>query len=306
MRCPRTRGTRQALAAGATLVALAMAAPLVSLVPPPAFRVPAAFAQGVRDTTLEAPDLGRATAYVTDEAGILSRAEFVRLDRYLGKVERELGVQMALVTVPTTGRKSIEEYAVELFERWGIGGKKQDEGLLLLVAFADRKIRFEVGYGLEGSLPDGRVGGIIRESIRPAFRRGEFAEGMLAGLVEAARYVAEDKGLPPPLPDDRPAPKKKDQRQILFAFLLVFVVVMILLAVAAGRGGGRGGRRRRGGGVFAPGPWGGWGDLGGGSRGGWSSGGWSGGGGFGGGSSGGGFGGFGGGASGGGGATGGW
>ncbi|MGH7724630.1 MAG: TPM domain-containing protein [Candidatus Eiseniibacteriota bacterium] len=262
-------------------------------------------AQRTAPDTAEAPELGRAVAYVTDEAELLTRAEELRIDRYLGKVERELGTQFALVIVPTTGSKSIEETAVELFNRWGIGGKKLDEGLLLLVAVRDRKIRFEVGYGLEGSLPDGRVGGIIRQQITPAFRQERFGEGLLDGLVEAARYVAEDKGLPPPLPDGRPAPARRSQRNSPFwAMLFVFVIVIILFALisASNRGGrgGRGGRFYRGG-TIIPGGW---------TTGGWTagSGGWSGGsgGGFGGGASGGGFGGFGGGASGGGGATGGW
>ena len=256
-----------------------------------------------------APDLGRAQAYVTDAAGILKAREQGRIERYLGKVERTLGVQFALITVPTTEPQSIEEYAVEQFERWGIGGAKMDEGLLLLVAVNDRKIRFEVGYGLEGSLPDGRVGGIIRQHITPAMRAGRAGEGLLAGLVDAARYVAEDKGLPPPLPDDSPAPRTERARSlplpvILFLVFIAFIVLTGILG-GGGRGGGRRGRGRRGGGlgplIWTTGGWGG-GGLGGLGGGGGS---W-GGGGFGGGSSGGGFGGFGGGASGGGGATGSW
>ncbi len=250
----------------------------------------------------EAPELGRPNAYVTDQAKLLTRAEILRIDRFLGKVERELGAQFALVIVPTTGPKPIEETAVELFERWGIGGRKSDEGLLLMVAVLDRKIRFEVGYGLEGALPDGRAGAIIRQKITPAFRSGQFATGLLDGLVEAARYVAEDKGLPPPLPDDRPAPARRDRRSTTFVILLlVFIVALLLFAMIAGRGGrgGRGRRVLRRGTVISPGGWTG-------RSGGWDWGGGGSGGGFGGGASGGGFGGFGGGASGGGGATGGW
>ena len=251
-----------------------------------------------------APDLGAAQAYVTDDAGILKAREQGRLERYLGKVERTLGVQVAVVTVETTRPQSIEEFAVEQFEKWGIGGAKADEGLLVVVAMSDRKVRFEVGYGLEGVLPDGRTGGIIRSRITPAFREGRYGEGLLAGVVEAARYIAESKGLPPPLPDDAeaPAPRRSSDIPFWVWVLLAFIVIQVLAAISRGGRGGRGGRRRRSG-SFDPIFWsGGW---GGGS--GWSGGGggW-GGGGFGGGSSGGGFGGFGGGASGGGGATGSW
>jgi uncharacterized protein len=246
-------------------------------------------------TTLDtvAPELGAPRAYVTDDAGILSAREELSLDRYLGKIERELGSQFALVTIATAQPRTIEEVAVELFADWGIGGAKADEGLLLLVAVTDRKVRFEVGYGLEGVLPDGRVGGIIRERITPDFRRGDYAAGLEAGLVEAARFVAESKGLPPPLPDDRPAPRKRRPASVPLIVILVvlFMVVSLIMGSINGGGGGRGRRRRRSG---------------------WEpfilGSGW-GGGGFGGGSSGGGgggFGGFGGGMSGGGGATGSW
>ena len=284
----RLHPLKRLLATGA-LVLLAIAAfPLASL----AVLAPI-------DTT--APDLGRAQAYVTDDAGVLKAREQGRIERYLGKVERELGVQFALITVSTTQPQTIEEYSVEQFKRWGIGGAEKDEGLLLLVAVEDHKVRFEVGYGLEGSLPDGRVGGIIREQITPALRDGRFGDGLLAGLVEAARYVAEDKRLPPPLPDEGPAPRREHDTPIPAALVmfLIFVLFVIFANFMNDRGGKGGGGRRRG--RLGPLLW----TIG--NAGGFGGGGWSGGGGgFGGGSSGGGFGGFGGGASGGGGATGSW
>jgi len=85
----------------------------------------------------------------------------------------------------------------------------------LVVAFPDQQVRFEVGYGLEGTLPDGRVGGIIREQIRPAMRDWRYGDELLAGLGEAARYVAEDEGLPPPLPDDGQAPEQDRRKRTL-------------------------------------------------------------------------------------------
>lgn len=277
---------------------LALVASLVVAVPEGPGPSPATAAPG--DTT--APDLGRATAYVTDDAGILKARQQGRLERYLVKVEKELGVQMAVVTVETTKPQSIEEFAVRQFEQWGIGGAKSDEGLLVVVAVADRKVRFEVGYGLEGVLPDGRVGGIIRSILTPAFRAGDYGGGLLGGLVEAARFIAEEKGLPPPLPDegDAPPPPRGERLPVWLIFLVLFIVLQVIAAIMRGGGGGRGGKRRRRSGSLDPVFW---------SMGGWgggSSGGWGGGGGFGGGSSGGGFGGFGGGASGGGGATGSW
>jgi uncharacterized protein len=290
-----------AVLAASVLVAGALAAPFPGA-PRQATPVPAAWA-APGDTV--APELGAARAYVTDDAGILKAGAQGRIERYLEKVERELNVQMAVVTVPTTRPGTIEEYAVELFEQWGIGGARADEGLLLVVAVNDRKVRFEVGYGLEAVLPDGRAGGIIRGKITPAFREGDYGGGILAGLVEAARFIAEAAGKPPPLPDDGPPATPRETGPDLpwwLILILAWIVLQILVSMFRGGGGGGRGRRRRGGG-FGPFVWtggGGFGSGGGGFGGGW------GGGGFGGGASGGGFGGFGGGASGGGGATGSW
>lgn len=252
----------------------------------------AAFAQATADTTAPAK-LGRAGDYVVDAAGVLSPAGKIAIQRYSGKVERALGVQFAVAIVPSLGSESIEEYAERQFREWGVGGAKADEGMLLAIAVEDRRMRFEVGYGLEGSLPDGRVGGIIRSTLTPAFRSGQYDRGILAALAEAARYVAEDKGLPPPLPDGLAVRSRGGRQMPSWPIILMFIVLwMIVSSISRG---GRGGRGRRGGGWLGPGLYGG---FGGGFGGG-------GGGGFGGGS-GSGFGGFGGGSSGGGGASGSW
>ena len=230
-------------------------------------------------------DLGRPQGYLTDMAGVLDATEESRIEGALAGIETALQVQFAVVTVPNVAPGTIEDFAVRLFERWGIGGAKQDEGLLLVVAVEERDVRFEVGYGLEGVLPDGRVGGIIREHIVPRFRDGGYADGISAGIAAAARFVAEAKGLPPPLA--APAARVRRQpRQIFPPGVLVLVLVAIIVLGSLSRGS----RRGRRGGLGGP----------------WYGGPFGGGGGFGGGSFGGGFGGFGGGASGGGGATGHW
>jgi uncharacterized protein len=246
--------------------------------------------------------LAKPSDYVLDEAKVLDDAGRIRVARYLGKLERELGIQCAVVTVPTTGGTPIEQYGIRLYERWGIGGAKLDEGLLILVAMDTRLVRIETGYGLEPVITDGRAGSIIRNTIRPAFRRGEYAEGLTQGLVDVARYVAAEKNVPVPLPDGQPVRKRAPR---IHPFLIVLgIFAFIVFMNLAARSQARGRRRRRFGGWDDMGPW---------TGGGWGGGSWGGGrggggswGGFGGGSSGSGFGGFGGGASGGGGATGGW
>jgi len=110
--------------------------------------------------------------WVTDRAGLLDPIAKARVEQLLTEVDRKSGVEIAVVTLPTLGGRSVEEVAVELFHAWGIGKKGKDEGLLLLVAPKERKLRIEVGYGLEGTIPDGMAGEIIRETV--AFEEADF------------------------------------------------------------------------------------------------------------------------------------
>ena len=239
--------------------------------------------------------------WVTDRAGFLDVTTRNQLERLLAEVERKSGVEIAVVTLPTLAGRSVEEVAVELFQAWGIGKKGKDEGVLLLVARNERKIRIEVGYGLEGTIPDGLAGEIIRDTITPRFRQGRFAEGIETGVRQIVGTVAKQKQIDlakPPVPPARPTPTSSlrpyEQRLVYKAtiFFVLLLVILIGLALASERSFRRQRGRRRFQNRFlgfpvAP-----------------RGGGWSGGG-FGSGDSGG-FGGFGGGSSGGGGASGGW
>lgn len=233
-------------------------------------------------------DLGPPRGYLTDRARLLDAAAARQIEASLAAIDSALHVQFAVVTVPNVAPGTIEEFAVRLFERWGIGDAKKDEGLLLVVAVEDRAVRFEVGYGLEGVLPDGRVGGIIRADMLPRFRAGDYAGGIAAGIGAAARFVAESKGLAAPAPMPTPEPGRRRRQEGFPPGVLVLVLLAIIVL-----GGMTSGRRRRRRGGFG-GPW-----YGGGLGGGFGGGGL-------GGLGSGGFGGFGGGASGGGGATGRW
>jgi len=225
---------------------------------------------------------------VTDVAGILSPEEKQALERKLVMIDDSSSNQIAVVILPTLDGNPIEEYATKLFRTWGIGNKKTNNGILLLIAIQDKKIRIEVGYGLEGAIPDITANSIIDNDIKPAFRAQAFYEGIDKATDDIAKAaVGEYK-----VKRERQA-KGKGSNLILFVFI-VFIIVAIL-----GKKGGGGGSNIGGGGFS---------DiatgmllgslLGGGGR--------SSGGGWGGGDSGGGFGGFGGGSSGGGGASGGW
>ena len=223
---------------------------------------------------------------VTDLAGVLSPEQKQALENKLVAIDDASSNQIAVVILPTLDGNPIEEYATKLFRTWGIGNKKTNNGILLLIAIQDKKIRIEVGYGLEGAIPDITANSIIDNDIKPAFRQQAYYEGIDKATDDIAKAaVGEYKE------KREKRTKGKGSNPLLFV-LILFIIVAIL-----GKKGGGGGSNIGGGGFS---------DiatgmllgslLGGGGRGG--------GGGFGGG--GGGFGGFGGGSSGGGGASGGW
>ena len=137
--------------------------------------------------------------WVTDMPGMLRADTIARLNSTIAEFERTNGAEMAVVVIRSLDGLSIDEAAVTLFDLWNIGQKSRDNGLLLLWATDDRRVRVEVGYGLEGVLPDGKVGAILDAYVMPKFRSGQFDEGLLAGvdaLLSAARNEAVE--LPSP------------------------------------------------------------------------------------------------------------
>jgi uncharacterized protein len=223
--------------------------------------------------------------YVTDLVGVLDPTAKGRLTQLVKRVETQATAEMAILIVASTVPESIEEYSIAVFDQWKIGKKGKDNGLLVLVAVRDRRMRITTGYGLEGVLPDGKVGEIRDQHFLPAFRAGRYGEGVLRGTEALAAVLLGDAEAGP-----RKGPTASRQlRAGPTGFLLA--VFLVLLLVAGGltlveRGGFRPGR-----GVSRRSGWGPW--IGGGTGGGvggWSSGGFSSGsfGGFGGGTSGGG------------------
>lgn len=134
---------------------------------------------------------------VVDQTGTLSAGDISSLTQTLKDLETHKGSQVAVLIVPTTAPETIEQYSIRVAEAWKIGRKKIDDGALLVVAKDDRKLRIEVGYGLEGSLTDVTASRIIDEIIVPKFRSGDFAGGISAGV---ARIVAVIDGEPLPAP----------------------------------------------------------------------------------------------------------
>ena len=130
--------------------------------------------------------------WVTDTPGILRADTIASLNATLGEFERTNGAEMAVVVIRSLDGLSIEEAAVKLFELWKIGKKSKDNGLLLLWSTGDRRVRVEVGYGLEGVLNDGKVGAILDTYVMPKFKSGQFDEGVLAGVDALLRVAREE------------------------------------------------------------------------------------------------------------------
>jgi len=139
---------------------------------------------------------------VVDQTGTLSAGDISSLTQTLKSLETRKGSQVAVLIVPTTEPESIEQYSIRVAEAWKIGRKKIDDGALLLVAKNDRKLRIEVGYGLEGALNDASAKRIIDEIITPRFRSGDFAGGISAGVDRIIRVIDGEK-LPAPPPPPR-------------------------------------------------------------------------------------------------------
>jgi uncharacterized protein len=242
------------------------------------------------------------TQPVNDFANVIDATSREELDRRIRALKEATGDVLVVATVKTfQPYGTIEEYAVKAFENGGrgIGEKGKDNGMLLLVAVDDRKVKIEVGYDLEGVIPDGYAGQTIREAIAPAFRRGAYGEGLLAAATRLINRIGESRGVAiPNVPVERATAAPRGASR--FPWTLIFWIIVML--IVSSRGNRR--RRRR---YWGNGPWSNWtggvGSFGGGGFGGGSGGSFGGGGG---GFGGGGFGGFGGGRSGGGGSSGSW
>jgi uncharacterized protein len=135
---------------------------------------------------------GKPTGYVNDFANVLTLDTKQQLETKLSSLDASTSAQVSVVTIKTMGNDTIENFAVKLFEEWGIGQKGKDNGALLLVAVEDRKVRIEVGYGLEGALTDAETSPIIRNVITPAFKAGSYDQGITEGVDAILKAAAED------------------------------------------------------------------------------------------------------------------
>jgi uncharacterized protein len=137
------------------------------------------------------------TGRVVDQTATLSQADQATLDTTLRDFQKRKGSQVVVLIVPTTSPENIAQYSIRVAEAWKIGRKKVDDGVILLVAKNDRKLRIEVGYGLEGALTDATTNRIIDEIIAPRFKAGDFAGGIAAGVDQTIKVI-DGEQLPAP------------------------------------------------------------------------------------------------------------
>jgi uncharacterized protein len=176
------------------------------------------------------------TGRVVDQTGTLSSGDIASLTQTLKNLELRKGSQVAVLIVPTTQPETIEQFSIRVAEAWKIGRKKIDDGALLVVAKDDRRLRIEVGYGVEGALTDVTTKRIIDEIITPKFKSGDFAGGISAGVE---RIIGVIDGEPLPAPRQRQQPSQQQQGSDLTWLLNPlnpFTIIAILVLGGVMRG----------------------------------------------------------------------
>ncbi len=184
-------------------------------------------------------DVPALTGPVVDVAGVLSRSDQAKISASLLQFQRKYGPQLQVLVVPKLEDETIETYSIKVVDKWKLGSKGEDNGVLLLVATEDRKVRIEVGRGLEGDLPDALAGRIIRAGIIPFFKQGQTGAGVLVGLGMIAESLGGKL-------ENIPTPRMRQTRRrggVNLAFLLFLSIFLIGPTIFRGRGRGR----RRGG-----------------------------------------------------------
>lgn len=177
--------------------------------------------------------------YVSDFARVLDPGARGTLERYCAQLEARTGAQIALVTLDTLSGEPIEDVANNMFRKWGVGQKGKDEGILLLLVTRDRRMRMEVGYGLEPLIPDGLAGSILR-SMRPALREQRYGEALTEALHILGSRITESKGVTL----DEALPRRPRPRQPSVPWPFVLGGLGVLFWALAASGGRRRGRMR--------------------------------------------------------------
>jgi uncharacterized protein len=224
----------------------------------------------------------RPTGAVNDFANVIPADQRAVMENLAREVLQKTGTAVVVATVPDVGDRVVDDYATRLYESWGIGKKGEDKGVLILLALKERRVRIETGYGVEGILPDGVVGEILRLHVIPHLKQGDYGKGISNAMTAVSDVIARNAGVTlTGRPQMQPAQPTGGVPVSPFTLILLAIVVMLMLFTRTGRqilallllssfgGGGRGGGSSGGFGGFS----GGFGGFGGGMSGGGGAGG---------------------------------
>lgn len=206
---------------------------------------------GTAFSAVTAQSLPKPTGYVSDLAGVVGTPEKQALEQFCTSVEQQLGVQFALVTIDTIGDEPIRDFALDVAREWGVGSKKDNQGVLLLLVIRDHKSDIETGRGIEPYITDGFAGSTLR-SMRPELRQNEYGAALLTAAQSMAAQIAQGKGIAfsasPNVPP-RTRPAHHGGGGIPGPLILLGIFLLFWLLSRGGRRGGGG----YGGGGFIPG-----------------------------------------------------
>lgn len=174
------------------------------------------------------------TGRIVDNADIISNNDKSIITSYLENLEKSTGIQVAVLTIKTLNGESIEDFSMKVAEKWQLGQKEKDNGVLLLVAMEERKARIEVGYGLEGTLTDTKCGLILRNVIFSEFRNGDYSEGILKGVKNITGLLSNDEELVSNSVLEESS-SNSSYIGLLYGFLWIFGWFILFSCIASGR-----------------------------------------------------------------------
>lgn len=166
--------------------------------------------------------------FVNDYTNTLNSKEIDTLNALSMQLEKKTSIELVTVIIKDLGDQTIEEYANELFSQWKIGKKGKDNGILFITALNNKKTRIEVGYGLEGILPDGKTGAVLTQYILPYFRVGNFTQGLINGHVALANILAKENHVILENNQLELLPNAAKANNISFFVKVIFVVLFLL------------------------------------------------------------------------------
>lgn len=186
----------------------------------------------------QAEDFPDYIGYVNDYTNTLSYDTKSKLTALMSELEKKTTAQVAIVIIDTARPLDIETYAVRLFEKWGIGQKQKNNGVLLIIAVKDRAMRIEVGYGLEGAIPDALAKIVIEGYILPPFKKGDFNTGVIKGGVGIAKLVAKEYNIElselDELPINVPLPEEPSPFKSFVNFFFTLILIILFISLRMG------------------------------------------------------------------------